>query len=176
MYNSKNKLTSLQIETPLGDMLAIANNESLLLLEFLDKKNLEKEIKEMEEKTNASVLPGTAAPLDSIEFELKVYFNGKLKEFKTPVAFFGTDFQQSVWEELRKIPFGETCSYADLAKKIGKPTAFRAVANANGANKLSIIVPCHRVINTNGKLGGYAGGIMRKDKLITLESSGFLNS
>jgi AraC family transcriptional regulator of adaptative response/methylated-DNA-[protein]-cysteine methyltransferase len=95
-----------------------------------------------------------------------VYFDGNLTEFKTPLFFLGSSFQKQVWEALRKIPFGQTRSYAEMATFIGKPSAFRAVANANGANQLAIVVPCHRVINTNGDLAGYGGGIARKKWLI----------
>ena len=91
-----------------------------------------------------------------------LYFDGKLTEFKTPLFFLGSPFQQQVWETLQKIPSGETRSYLEIAKAIEKPLACRAVARANGANQLAIVVPCHRVINTNGDWGGYGGGLARK--------------
>ena len=101
--------------------------------------------------------------------ELHRYFDGELHEFKTPIAWVGTKFQRQVWEALRRIPFGETRSYTQLAGAVGRPTAVRAVAQANGANPLALIVPCHRVINANGKLGGYGGGLSRKAWLIQHE-------
>ena len=113
-------------------------------------------------------VPETVA-IKSIEKELKQYFSSKLLEFKTPVHLIGSEFQKSVWQALQKIQIGKTCSYADQAKAIGKPTAFRAVANANGMNPLGIIIPCHRVINTNGELGGYGGGLARKEWLLKHE-------
>jgi len=102
---------------------------------------------------------------------LTAYFDGKLKEFQTPLFLLGSPFQKQVWEALNKIPFGETSSYLDIAKRIGRPAACRAVAQANGANQLAIIIPCHRVINHNGELGGYGGGITRKEWLLNLENT-----
>jgi len=157
------------LDTPLGPMLAIADEEKLFLLEFADRRGLEREIERLRLRVKAAIIPGATPPINSIEKELHAYFAGKLKEFKTPLYLLGSDFQKSVWEALRKIPPGETQSYAELASAIDKPMAFRAVANANGANQLAIIIPCHRVINTNGDLGGYGGGIMRKNWLITHE-------
>jgi AraC family transcriptional regulator of adaptative response/methylated-DNA-[protein]-cysteine methyltransferase len=110
--------------------------------------------------------------ISSIENELTLYFNGKLNKFATTLFFLGLPFQKRVWEELQKIPYGETRSYSDLAKAVKKPTAFRAVAQANGANQFAIIIPCHRVINKNGDLGGYGGGIVRKEWLINHEKQG----
>ena len=126
----------------------------------------------MRKKTKRAIIPGITAPIRTIERELSEYFEGVRQEFQTPLFFLGSPFQKRVWEELRKIPSGETRSYLDIATLIGKPTAFRAVANANGANQLAIVIPCHRVINTNGELGGYGGGIARKKWLIDLEKQG----
>ncbi|HEV7737443.1 MAG TPA: methylated-DNA--[protein]-cysteine S-methyltransferase, partial [Chlamydiales bacterium] len=113
---------------------------------------------------------GRTGLLDSLQEELAQYFAGNLQTFKTPVHFTGTPFQVRVWEELQKISYGTTISYAMLAANIGKPTAFRAVARANGANKLAIIIPCHRVIYANGALGGYSGGLARKPQLLAVET------
>lgn len=101
--------------------------------------------------------------------QLEAYFSGRLKRFSFPVAGEGTDFQQRVWNALLKIPYGETASYGDIAKVIGQPTASRAVGMANGRNPISIIVPCHRIIGTGGKLVGYGGGLARKKSLLRLE-------
>jgi AraC family transcriptional regulator of adaptative response/methylated-DNA-[protein]-cysteine methyltransferase len=154
------------IETPLGAMVAIANDTALCLLEFFDRKNIERQIKGV---GITKMCDRKSAPIESIQTELELYFSGKLKKFKTPVCFMGTDFQQQVWQALQNIPFGETQAYLDIAQTIKKPTAFRAVANANAANRLAIIVPCHRVINHNGALGGYAGGLNRKIELLKYE-------
>jgi AraC family transcriptional regulator of adaptative response/methylated-DNA-[protein]-cysteine methyltransferase len=117
----------------------------------------------------AAIVPGVTEPLRSIELELKNYFEGKLKIFTTPLFLLGSPFQQRVWKELLKIPYGTTRSYAAQATSMGEPKAIRAVANANGANQLAIVIPCHRIINTNGALGGYGGGIARKEWLLQHE-------
>lgn len=103
--------------------------------------------------------------------QLGRYFKRELRDFSIQVQLTGTSFQKQVWQQLIKIPYGETISYLEEAREIGKPTAFRAVANANGKNLLPIIIPCHRVINTNGKLGGYTGGLDKKEFLLNLESN-----
>jgi AraC family transcriptional regulator, regulatory protein of adaptative response / methylated-DNA-[protein]-cysteine methyltransferase len=157
------------IDTPLGPMMAIADEEKLYLLEFVDRRGLEREVERLRKKINAVIIPGASLPIQSITKELEQYFKGQLQEFKTPLVYMGSPFQQQVWNELVKIPAGETRSYSDLAKLLGRPTAFRAVANANGANQLSIIIPCHRVINSDGNLGGYGGGLSRKKWLLDHE-------
>lgn len=154
-------------DTPLGPMIAIADNKSLYLLQFAACRHLEKEISKIAAQEN--ITPGNTKPMQMIKEELGLYFIGKLQEFKTPIGLMGSDFQKSAWRALIKIPYGETRSYLSQAKNIGNDKAFRAVANANGANQLSIIVPCHRIINHNGKLGGYAGGIERKKWLLSHE-------
>ncbi|MGQ3887396.1 bifunctional transcriptional activator/DNA repair enzyme AdaA [Legionella sp. CNM-1927-20] len=168
---SENKfiLYASWLDTKLGSMLAISSDSALYLLEFVDRRGLEREIERLKSKTKACILPGKTSPITSIEKELAEYFTSKLNYFKTPVFFLGTSFQQRVWEELQRIPAGETRTYSDIAKSLGKPSAFRAVAQANGANQLAIIIPCHRVIKENGQLGGYGGGIARKEWLLNLE-------
>lgn len=158
-----------EIETPLGPMIAVGDEKALYLLEFMERKKIEYQVKKLRERTKLSIVSGIAESLVSIENELKLYFSGKLREFKTVFVCLGSSFQVSVWEELRKIPTGETRSYSELAKAIGRKTACRAVALANSTNRLAIIIPCHRVINANGNLGGYAGGIDRKAFLIEHE-------
>ncbi len=135
----------------------------------MDRRGLEREVECLRYKTKLAVIPGRSKPISSIEKELSQYFDGTLREFKTPLCLLGSPFQKQVWEELKKIPSGQTRSYLELAASIGKPSAVRAVAQANGANQLSIIIPCHRVINTNGELGGYGGGLTRKKWLIEHE-------
>lgn len=157
------------VDTNLGAMLAIADDEFLYLLEFVDRRGLEKEVERLRARHHAAIIPGLSKPIESIEKEIKLYFEGKLTHFKTPIFYFGSDFQKSVWKELQKIPYGKTISYLELAKRVGNPKAFRAVANANGCNQLAIIIPCHRVINNNGNLGGYGGGISRKEWMIKME-------
>jgi AraC family transcriptional regulator of adaptative response/methylated-DNA-[protein]-cysteine methyltransferase len=159
------------IETILGSMLAISDEECLLLLEFVDRKGLENEIKKLRTRLNATILPEKVPVLVQIEEELNLYFEGQLTVFKSPIRYIGSDFQQKVWNELRRIPVGQTVSYKELAVNIGNSAACRAVARANGANQLSILVPCHRVINSTGELGGYGGGIARKEWLIHHENN-----
>lgn len=162
-------LKAFWIDTELGPMLAVGDDSHLYLLEFVDRRGLEREIERMRKKLNAAIIPGKTAPIEKIEKEIKGYFAGTLKSFTTPLYLLGSPFQRKVWEELMKIPLGETRSYAAIAKSLGKPTAFRAVAQANGANQLCIIIPCHRVINSDGKIGGYGGGISRKEWLLQHE-------
>jgi AraC family transcriptional regulator of adaptative response/methylated-DNA-[protein]-cysteine methyltransferase len=159
------------LDTPLGPMLAIGNDDALYLLEFVDRRGLEREIERLRKKIHSAIIPGTTKSIASIEKELVAYFKGDLKNFQTPVFLVGSPFQKMVWEELLNIPFGETCSYAQLAKRMGNPNAFRAVARANGANQFAIMIPCHRVINTNGELSGYGGGLSRKQWLIQHEKN-----
>ncbi len=150
------------IDTPLGPMLSMADDEYLYLLEFVDRRGLEREIERLRLRLNARIIPGKTEISKQIEAELSLYFSGKLKEFTTPVIVFGSDFQKKVWDMLRKIAPGEVISYKDIAQALGNPKAVRAVGNANGANQLAIIIPCHRVIQTGGDLGGYGGGLERK--------------
>lgn len=167
-----NVLKASWLDSPLGPMLAIADDKALYLLEFVERRGLEREIERLRLRTKSAIIPGSTDSITSIEAELKLYFDGKLKAFKTPIHLMGSPFQKLVWAELMRIPYGQTRSYADQAAAISKPSAYRAVANANGANQLAIVVPCHRIINTNGELGGYGGGIARKKWLINHEKQG----
>lgn len=160
------------LDTKLGPMIAIADEDALYLLEFVDRRGLEREVERLRQRTKSAILPGITEPIRSIENELHQYFEGTLKAFKTPLFLLGSPFQKRVWEELQAIPYGETRSYADIAAAMGVPSAFRAVANANGANQIAIVIPCHRVINSNGEFGGYGGGLPRKKWLITHERKG----
>ncbi|MEC7838662.1 MAG: methylated-DNA--[protein]-cysteine S-methyltransferase [Chlamydiota bacterium] len=169
-----NTLNSTWLKTQLGPMLAIADSKHLFLLEFHGRKGLDQEIERLIKKTGSEIIEGRNGPINSIESEIDAYFSGKLQQFKTPIHMFGTPFQQKVWKALMQIPFGETKSYKELAEAIEKPTAFRAVAQANGKNQLAIIIPCHRVINSNGNLGGYGGGLSNKKSLLIHEGSGII--
>lgn len=159
------------IDTRLGPMIAMVDDNALYLLEFADRRGLEREVERLRKKLKTAIIPGRTAITDSIQKELADYFTGSLKHFETPIAYAGSDFQKSVWEQLRKIPYGKTRSYSEQAKIIGNASAVRAVARANGANQLAIIVPCHRVIGSDGKLTGYAGGLARKQWLLEHEQS-----
>jgi AraC family transcriptional regulator, regulatory protein of adaptative response / methylated-DNA-[protein]-cysteine methyltransferase len=162
-------LTSKQLNTPLGQMIAVADEKALYLLEFVETRHLEKEMKRLQLKAKTPIVSGRTKILDQIEKELTQYFQGKLISFKTPYQLQGSPFQRQVWEELKAIPTGETRSYFDIAVSVGIPTGYRAVAQANGANKLAIMIPCHRVINKSGALGGYGGGLSRKQWLLNHE-------
>lgn len=157
------------LDTPIGSMLAIASNDALYVLDFVERRYLMSEIEWLNKKLKIEVTAGRNKIIDSIEKELQQYFAGELKKFKTPLFLLGSPFQKSVWQSLMKIPYGKIQSYSELATAVGKPKAFRAVANANGANLISIVIPCHRVINSNGNLGGYAGGVSRKEWLLNHE-------
>jgi AraC family transcriptional regulator of adaptative response/methylated-DNA-[protein]-cysteine methyltransferase len=150
-------------------MTAIADERALHLLEFVDRRGLELEIERLRHRQKAGITPGRTAPIVQIEAELEEYFAGRSMRFATPLARAGSPFQRSVWDALLTIPPGETWSYAELARVVGRPKAVRAVGTANGCNQLAIVIPCHRVINTNGELGGYAGGLPRKQWLLEHE-------
>ncbi len=157
-------------DTPLGPMVAIADDKALLLLEFSGRKLQQKSIAQLIERERLPVVANTNDVLHQIQQELALYFGGQLQVFTTPIRFIGTEFQQSVWRTLCQIPFGETRSYLWQAQQLQNPKAVRAVARANASNRLGIIVPCHRVIGSNGQLTGYAAGIDRKAALLKLES------
>lgn len=160
------------IQTNAGEMLAIANSEYLLMLHFTNKPSLEDELQIVRKQLNSEINNESNHVLDKLEEELNLYFEGNLSTFTTPIHFnFGTPFQQKVWRALCDIPFGETISYKQLAENIGKPTAFRAVANANGKNFITILVPCHRVIAADGTIGGYSSGIEGKEILLDIEKN-----
>lgn len=164
------KLYYKWFETTVTRMIAVADENELVLLEFEDRKNLGSALNRLEAEYKLE--EGTTFPLESIIDEVTEYFNGRLETFKTPFRMTGTPFQKEVWKKLRDIPYADTWSYGKLATVLGQKNAFRAVANANGANQLAIIVPCHRVINTDGKLGGYGGGgVKRKKWLLSHEEA-----
>ncbi|HEY3251285.1 MAG TPA: methylated-DNA--[protein]-cysteine S-methyltransferase [Ignavibacteria bacterium] len=163
-------VTSL-FESPLGPIILGAASKGLCLTEFTDRRMLEFQMKTLHKRFDAAIVPGKNEFIRQAEQELKEYFSGNLKKFKVPLIYPGTEFQQKVWGELIKIPYGETISYAELAKRVGIPDAVRAVGTANGMNRLGIIIPCHRVVNKSGKLGGYGGGVWRKQWLLDLERS-----
>ncbi len=173
MLKSKNAhiFKASWIETPIGSVIVVGDNASLYALHFACKQDRVQIIAQMQAQFNATITPGITPPILSIQDELVSYFAGTLTAFKTPLQLSGTPFQQRVWQELMKIAYGTTISYAQLAMQVGQPKACRAVANANGANQLALIIPCHRVIKSNGNLGGYTGGIHYKEWLIEHEST-----
>lgn len=166
-----NTLQSSTFNTPFGTAMVIADDTALYFLEFSESLGFQRRLERFEKKVKANIISGNTPITESIKKELKQYFEGKLKEFKTPLALFGTPFQKQVWDTLRKIPWGSTLSYAALAEAVGNPKACRAVANANARNHIAIVIPCHRVIQANGLLGGYGGGQDKKQKLLHLEGA-----
>ncbi|MCP4319758.1 MAG: bifunctional transcriptional activator/DNA repair protein Ada [Hyphomicrobiales bacterium] len=157
------------IETPIGAMIAVTDRRSLHLLEFVDRKALPSELRKLQKAARGDLGSGRFEPTEQIEAELGAYFEGKIERFETPLTLHGSAFTRLVWHELLRIPPGETRSYSEIAAAIGRPTATRAVARANGANQIALVVPCHRVIGADGSLTGYGGGLWRKQKLIELE-------
>lgn len=141
------------IETPIGTLFACASDRGLVRLDF----------------HNADIATGNSSIIDKVSEELATYFSGDRKEFSAPLDPQGTDFQKSVWMALQDIPYGETITYTQLSERLGNPLAIRAIAAANGANLLSIVIPCHRVIAVNGDLQGYRGGLQAKRFLIDHE-------
>jgi AraC family transcriptional regulator of adaptative response/methylated-DNA-[protein]-cysteine methyltransferase len=162
-------VTVTRILTPLGPMIAGATDDALCLFEFMDRDRLEKQLKAIARRFPGPLAPGSNHTLATIENEIDRYFDGTLRDFSVPLDTRGSDFQESVWRALRDIPYGETRSYAEQAKAMGRPEAVRAVARANGDNRIAIIIPCHRVIGADGTLTGYGGGLWRKRFLLDLE-------
>lgn len=169
---SKNlrQLTTTRITTPLGPMLTIATEEGICLLEFTDRRMLETEVKQLQTIYKTSILPGKSKYFGLVENQIAEYFDGKRKTFDLPLVVPATSFQQSVWKVLQEIPYGTTRSYKQQAIAIGNANAVRAVAKANGYNRLCIVVPCHRVIGDDGHLTGYGGGLWRKKWLLDHEA------
>ena len=156
--------------TPLGQMVAAVNHAGALrLLEFAAPRG-EASLLTEARRSKETIVEDDGRCADVAE-AIGAYFRGERVTFSVPLAARGTPFQQRVWAELCRIPFGTTLSYRELAERIGNPTAVRAVGSANGSNPVCIIVPCHRVIGANGSLTGYGGGIERKAKLLALEGA-----
>ena len=157
------------IETPLGPMVAGATSAGLCLLEFTDRRMLEKQIEVVKKRFGCPALPGENPHLERLKQELAEYFAGRRQTFTVPLVYPGTPFEEKVWRALLEIPYGETCSYEELAGRVGQPGASRAVGSANGRNRIAVVIPCHRVVNKDGQLGGYGGGKWRKEMLLELE-------
>lgn len=155
--------------TKLGPMMAGSFQDQLCLLEFTDRRGLERELIDLKKRLKTVISPGSSAVIAETKAQIAAYFNKQLTRFSLPLMTPGTAFQQKVWQQLITIPYGETRSYKRQAELIGKPRAVRAVATANGMNRISIIIPCHRVIGSDGSLTGYAGGLARKEWLLALE-------
>lgn len=162
-------ITMTTFDTPLGPMLAGATIEGICILEFKNRIRLEKEIADLQKLLDATVVFGKTGHLELVEKELNEYFAGKRKIFSVPLHMPGNEFAKSVWKALQEIPYGKTCSYKDQADRMNNPKAIRAIASTNGRNRLAIIIPCHRVIGSNGSMTGYAAGVDKKKWLLKFE-------
>ena len=162
------ELYKATLSTPIGKMEAICNDAALLYLNFTDNSKRESMLKgrfedlpEVEEKHHI---------LTGLQKELDAYFDGELRSFSTPIKASGSPFQEKVWAALLQVPYGEKRSYMDQSKILGDPKAIRAVAKANGDNPIAILIPCHRILGSNGEMTGYSGGLHRKTALLELEN------
>ncbi|RKW14813.1 MAG: methylated-DNA--[protein]-cysteine S-methyltransferase [Cardiobacterium sp.] len=165
-------LYSQTITTPLGQMLITASTRGVCLAEFAGTPRMERESRDLERLFKARTEPGGNEHTAQAAQELSAYFRGGRQRFTVALDTPGTDFQRQVWTALRDIPYGTTSHYQALAAAIGKPAAVRAVAAANGANRVAILIPCHRVIGKHGALIGYGGGLPRKAWLLSHERGG----
>jgi len=161
-----------RIATPLGSMLIGTTDEALCLLEFTDRTMLEAQLIQLQKYYKGTFLSGSNKIIEQTASEITEYFEGKRQQFSVQLDLQGSEFQRRVWKQLLDIPYGKTRSYKEQAIAIGNLKAIRAVASANGSNRIAIIIPCHRVIGSNGSLTGYAGGLWRKRYLLNLERSG----
>ncbi len=164
-------IPTTRILTPLGPMLAGATDEGICLLEFADRRMLETQLNRLNRLLDAKIVPGSHEHFDCLSQQLDEYFAGSRMQFDIPLVLPGTEFQKKVWAGLQAIPYGATRSYRQQAEAVGASKAVRAVARANGDNRIALLIPCHRVVGANGELVGYGGGLTRKAYLLKLESS-----
>lgn len=165
----KNIIKIRRYESPCGTLVLGSYGDKLCLCDWQVEKHRDHVNRRLKRVLNAEFEEGRSDIIEKAMQQLDEFFAGTRREFEIPLLFAGTDFQETVWEELLKIPYGQTISYGEMARRIGMPKAVRAVANANGANSISIFAPCHRVIGSNRSLTGYAGGVDTKRKLLELE-------
>jgi AraC family transcriptional regulator of adaptative response/methylated-DNA-[protein]-cysteine methyltransferase len=167
--STRSTVAIARVLTPLGPMLAGATEEGLCLLEFFDRRGLPAQLERLGTRFGSILLPGRNPHLEAVDAQLSGYFDGTRTAFDLRLDLKGTDFQTKVWRALLEIPYGTTVSYGDLARRLGRPAAVRAVARANGDNRIAIVIPCHRVVGADGRLTGYGGGLWRKRFLLELE-------
>lgn len=168
-FYTMNSILYTTLSSPLGNLVACASAKGLSMLEFADCADLDLELSQLAQSCKKPLVEGVNQHIEQAHNQLQEYFCSKRYDFSIPLDLVGTEFQKKVWLSLLRIPYGHTISYAAQAESIQKPTAVRAVANANGKNKISIILPCHRVVGSNGTLTGYGGGLWRKKFLLDLE-------
>jgi O-6-methylguanine DNA methyltransferase len=160
----------IRMDSIVGPLLLGVHGDAMCFLEFLDAERREQQLARLSQTFDADIRPGEHAVLAAARQQMTEYFAGTRRQFELPLRQPGTPFQSRVWQALTEIPYGSTCSYSDIARKIGQPQAMRAVGAANGRNHIPIIVPCHRVVNSDGSLGGFSSGLWRKQKLLELEA------
>lgn len=156
--------------SPCGELVLASYADKLCLCDWFDSPCYERNKRRIERYLKASFKTETSSVLEEAKRQLDEYFSGNRKAFTIPLHLVGTDFQQQVWNELLNIPYGATTSYKEIAQSIGKPKAVRAVAGAIGANGISILIPCHRVVGSDNSLTGYAGGLKAKKMLLQIET------
>lgn len=156
------------LSTPLGDMVAIADDKALHFLEFTDRAHFDRQLNRVVH-TDVSLQDKNTPLLNGLQGDLDAYFAGACHHFETPLRIYGSSFQRAAMQALCAVPYGQTHSYAQQAKTLGKPSAVRAVARANSMNQIALLIPCHRIIGSDGRLSGYAGGIKRKKWLLDHE-------
>ena len=169
VMKEKNVIKTKRYESPCGVLLLGSFGDKLCLCDWQVEKHRSHVDKRLKRILRAEFEEGPSEVIEQALLQLDEFFAGKRREFDVPLLFVGTDFQKTVWNELLKIPFGKTISYGEMAQRIGLPKAVRAVANANGANSMSIFAPCHRVIGSDRSLTGYGGGLAAKQMLLELE-------
>ncbi len=165
----ENQIITARIQTPLGSMLAGAMGEGLCLLEFDDTPRVENQLRRLAKRLACIPAAGHSPFFDALRAQLDEYFAGQRRQFRLPLVLGGTPFQILAWAALQTIPYGQTRSYREQAEWIGKPAAVRALGKTNGDNPIAILVPCHRLVGSDGSLTGYGGGLWRKESLLKLE-------
>jgi len=171
LTSNSNQIAVTTYQSPLGLMFLGATENGICLAEFHDRIHLEKTLLKLAEGLNAQFIEEENPHLNQLKEQLTLYFDKKLHEFTVPLILTGTDFQQKVFQSLIKIPYGSTSTYKNQAIVLGDVKSIRAVATANGLNKIAVVIPCHRIIGSDGSMVGYAGGIHRKEALLQLEGA-----
>jgi AraC family transcriptional regulator, regulatory protein of adaptative response / methylated-DNA-[protein]-cysteine methyltransferase len=162
-------LVAEELDTPLRPVIALAGERGVCWLEFLDRRTFDTELRRLQSRFRLPIVRGSSRHLERLRAELREYFAGTRRRFDVPLDTGGTPFQRRVWDRLRRIPFGSTVSYSQIATELKNPLAIRAVGRANGQNPVAIVVPCHRVLRADGSLCGYGGGLWRKRWLLDHE-------
>lgn len=160
-----------QLSTALGPMLALCSKDAVVLLEFYDRRNLQQDLAFLSGNNHGRVGLGNTGLHQQLQTQLDEYFSGRRKQFDIPITMHGSEFQKTVWQGLLDIPFGSTMSYGDLAKRLDRPGAAIAIGGANGKNRLCLLIPCHRVIGSDGSMTGYGAGVEHKKKLLEIEKN-----